>query len=63
MQWDDEAIVVSVRRYGETAAIAELFTRDHGRALGLVHGGRSRRMRPHLQPGNHVGCGVAGAAR
>lgn len=54
MQWADEAIVLTVRRHAETAAIAELFTRDHGRALGLVHGGRSRRMRPHLQPGNHV---------
>jgi len=54
MQWTDEGIVLSVRPHGETAAIAELLTRDHGRHLGLVHGGRSRRLRPVLQPGNAV---------
>lgn len=54
MQWTDEGIVLSVRAHGETAALAELFTRAHGRHLGLVHGGRSRRLRPVLQIGNHV---------
>lgn len=56
MQWSDEAIVLSVRAHGENAAIAEVLTRDHGRHLGLVHGGRSRRLRPVLQMGNHIGA-------
>lgn len=54
MQWTDEGIVLSVRTHGETAAVVELFTRAHGRHLGLVHGGRSRKLRPVLQTGNHV---------
>ncbi|MEO1205363.1 MAG: DNA repair protein RecO [Pseudomonadota bacterium] len=54
MQWEDEGIILSVRPHGETVAICELFTRAHGRHMGLVHGGRSRRQRPTLQPGNHV---------
>ena len=54
MQWTDEGLVLSVRPHGETSAIAEVFTRQQGRALGLVRGGRSRRIRPVLQPGNHV---------
>jgi len=54
MQWTDEGIILSVRAHGETAALAEIFTRAHGRHLGLVHGGRSRRLRPVLQMGNHV---------
>lgn len=54
MQWTDEAIVLSVKPHGETAAVIELWTRTHGRHLGLVHGGRSRRLRPILQAGNHV---------
>ncbi len=54
MNWTDEAIVLSVRAHGETAAIVELLTRERGRHLGLVHGGRSRRLRPVLQTGNHV---------
>ena len=54
MEWTDEGVVLSVRAHGETAAIAELLTRAHGRHLGLVHGGRGRTKRPILQPGNHV---------
>lgn len=54
MQWSDEAVILSVRPHGETAAVVELFTRTHGRHSGLVHGGRSRKSRPILQMGNHV---------
>jgi DNA repair protein RecO (recombination protein O) len=54
MEWADEALILSVRPHGETAAIVEMLTRDHGRHLALVHGGRSRRNRPVLQIGNHV---------
>jgi DNA repair protein RecO (recombination protein O) len=54
MNWSDEAIILSVRPHGETAAVVELLSREHGRHLGLVHGGRSRKARPVLQTGNHV---------
>jgi DNA repair protein RecO (recombination protein O) len=54
MQWSEEAVVLGVRRHGETSAIADVLTRDHGRHLGLVRGGRSRKSRPVLQPGNLV---------
>jgi len=54
MEWTDEAIILSVRPHGETAAVVELLTRAHGRHSALVHGGRSRRLRPALQAGNHV---------
>lgn len=39
---------------GEASLIAEVLTLEHGRHLGLVRGGRSRRVRPTLQPGNLV---------
>ena len=54
MEWADEGIVLGVRRHGESSAIVELLTRSHGRHLGLVRGGASKRMRPLLQPGNSV---------
>ncbi len=54
MQWSDEGLILSVRPHGETAAIVELLTAANGRHAGLVHGGRSRRLRPVLQLGNHV---------
>jgi DNA repair protein RecO (recombination protein O) len=57
MEWSDEGVVLSVRPHGEAAAVVELFTRGHGRHLGLVHGGRSRRLRPILQIGNHLDAG------
>ncbi len=54
MEWRDSGVILSVRRHGETSAIAELLTPEHGRCLGLVRGGRSRQQRPVLQPGNLV---------
>ena len=54
MEWTEEGIVLGSRLHGETSAIAEIFTRDRGRWNGMVHGGRGRRMRPLLQPGNLV---------
>ena len=54
MQWVDDGIVLGARSYGESSVILELFTRGHGRHLGLVRGGRSRRQQPVLQPGNTV---------
>lgn len=52
MQWTDEGIILATRRHGETSLILELLTAEHGRHLGLVRGGRSRRKQPFLQPGN-----------
>ena len=54
MEWTDDAIVLSARPHGETSAVLEVLTRDHGRHLGLVRGGVSRRAKPILQPGNTV---------
>lgn len=54
MEWRDEGIILGTRRHGETSAIVEVMTAAHGRHLGLVRGGRSRRMQPVLQPSNRV---------
>lgn len=54
MEWADDAIVIGLRQHGEAAVIVDLLTRERGRHKGYVHGGRSRRLRPVLQPGNGV---------
>lgn len=54
MDWSDEGLVLGTRRHGESSVILELMTVAHGRHLGLVRGGRSRRMAAVLQPGNTV---------
>jgi DNA repair protein RecO (recombination protein O) len=52
MEWSEPGIVVGTRRHGETDIILEAMTAGRGRHLGLVKGGRSRRLQPVLQPGN-----------
>jgi len=52
MEWSEEGIVIGARRHGEADVIIEALTAGHGRHLGLVRGGRSRRLRPVIQPGN-----------
>ncbi|WP_133768698.1 DNA repair protein RecO [Enterovirga rhinocerotis] len=54
MNWSDRAFVLGCRPFGESGVILEAMTREHGRHLGLVHGGRSRRSRPVLQAGNSI---------
>jgi DNA repair protein RecO (recombination protein O) len=52
MEWSEHGIVLGTRRHAETDVILEVLTEGHGRHLGLVKGGRSRRLRPILQAGN-----------
>jgi DNA repair protein RecO (recombination protein O) len=54
IEWRDEGLVLTVRPHGESAAILELLTAAHGRHVGVVRGGRSRKMAPLLQPGNRL---------
>ncbi len=54
MDWTDDAFVLSARAHGETSAIVDLLTREHGRHKGLVRGGRGKTKRGLLQPGNKV---------
>jgi len=51
MEWREEGILLATRPHGESAAIIEVFTRDHGRHAGVVRGGAGRRMAAVLQPG------------
>ncbi len=48
------AILVSSRPHGETAVIARMLTREHGLVAGYVAGGRGRRLRPVVIPGNSL---------
>ncbi|WP_394688630.1 DNA repair protein RecO [Hoeflea sp.] len=54
MEWRDEGIILGLRKHGETSVIAEVMTHAHGRHMGIVRGGRSKRLQPVLQPGNSV---------
>ena len=51
IRWEDDAIVLSARPHGETAAILDVITPGNGRHAGVVRGGTSRKISPVLQPG------------
>jgi len=54
MDWRDEGVLITVRQHGETSAILEIFTATRGLHAGVVRGGTSRKLAPHLQPGNQL---------
>lgn len=54
MEWTDSGTVIGARLHGETSAIIEVFTAEHGRQAGMVRGGASRKMAAMLQPGSEV---------
>ncbi|ALE03997.1 DNA repair protein RecO [Bartonella ancashensis] len=54
MKWKERAFILGMRQHGETSVILEVITQQHGRHVGVVKGGRSRRMASLLQPGNFV---------
>jgi DNA repair protein RecO (recombination protein O) len=54
MRIDTQAIVCAVRAHGEHGAIVRALTPADGLQPGFVRGGKSRRLRPVLVPGNTV---------
>lgn len=51
MDWRDQGILLSMRPHGETSAIIEVLTAGHGRHMGVVRGGASRKLAATFQPG------------
>jgi DNA repair protein RecO (recombination protein O) len=54
MDLDTPAIVAAVLPHGEHGAVVRFLTERDGLIAGYVPGGRSRTLRPVLQPGNGV---------
>lgn len=53
-EWRDEAIIISVRPFGESKAVVTVLTQHNGRQSGLVRSARSPVLRGVLMPGNRV---------
>jgi len=54
MLWQDDGIILAVRRHGESSAVVSVFTAEHGRHAGLARGAVSRKALPVHQIGNAV---------
>ncbi len=54
MIWDDTGYLLYKNRYNENSLIVEIFTKDHGRASGIIFGGTSKKIKNYLQIGNNL---------
>ena len=54
MRWEDEGLLLSVRKYGETSALIEILTSSNGQRAGLLRGAFKKNIRPIIQPGNQL---------
>ena len=54
MIWDDTGFLLSKSRYNENSLIAEIFTREHGKSIGIIFGGTSKKIKNYLQIGNKI---------
>ncbi len=54
MNWDDSGFLLSKNRYSENSLIAEIFSQDHGKVVGIIFGGTSKKIKNYLQIGNQV---------
>ncbi len=59
MQLRASAIVCTLLGHGESGVIGRFLTADHGLVAAYVRGGRGRRLRPVLQPGNIVALSLS----
>lgn len=57
------ALLLAARQHAETAVIARLLTEEYGVIAAYVAGGRGRRLRPVMIPGNRVDLQLAGRAQ
>ncbi|MDG1764035.1 MAG: recombination protein O N-terminal domain-containing protein, partial [Paracoccaceae bacterium] len=46
MEWRSDGILLATRKHGETSLIIDTFCPKHGRYLGVVKGGTSRKFAP-----------------
>ena len=54
MQWTEQAIILSARKFGESSLLIEVFAKSKGLYSGLVRGGQSKTKLNIYQPGNIV---------
>ena len=54
MYWTDEGYLLSKNNFDENSIIIETFTLNHGKYIGVVYGGSSRKQKRNFQVGNKI---------
>ncbi len=54
MNWIDTGFLVSKNKYNENSLIAEIYTKNHGKSVGIIFGSSSRKIKNYLEIGNKI---------
>jgi len=54
MNWNDIGFLLSKNKYNENSAIAEIYTKNHGKISGVIFGATSKKIKNYLQIGNNL---------
>ena len=54
MYWKDEGYLLNKSNYSENSIIVDAFTLNHGKCVGIVYGGSSRKQKKNFQIGNKI---------
>ena len=52
MIWQDNGFLLSNNKYNENSSIAEFFTENHGKVVGIIFGASSKKIKNYLLIGN-----------
>ena len=52
MKWNDTGFLLSKTKYNENSIIAEFFTLNNGKVIGLIFGATSKKIKNYLEIGN-----------
>ena len=52
MNWQDKGYLLSLNKYNENSSIAEFYTRNNGKIVGLIFGSTSKKIKSYLLIGN-----------
>ena len=54
MNWNDSGFLLSKNKYNENSIMAEIYTKNHGKILGIIFGASSKKIKNYLQIGNKL---------
>ncbi len=54
MRWQEEGLLLAVKKYGESSALIDVFTMSLGRRVGLLRGAFNKHNKSVIQPGNQL---------
>ena len=53
MKFQDKGFLISKNKYSENSAIAEFFTENNGKVVGIIFGASSKKLKSYLLVGNN----------